>query len=287
MINAFGALRPDQPIHVFTKASRWLLDRTITVPVTIVEQAVDSGAIQRDSLHLDIPATLAAAAQFEAGADDAAVALAREFRARQVQVAVCDAPPMPCTAAHLAGVPAIVLANFTWDWIFEDFIAEHPAFAELPARLGVRYARADAAWRLPMHGGFGTVRTVLDFPWIARRSRRDRAELRRLIGADDDAPAGAHLVRGLRSREHDARASRRRALPVGALGGPSTARPTHRLTRCISIVSVSTRWGCATKTWSRPSTSSHPSPATASCPSAWPTGRRSSTRTVDASANTR
>ena len=136
VINAFGALRPDQPIHVFTKASRWLLDRTITVPVTIVEQAVDSGAIQRDSLLLDVPATLASAAQFEAGADDAAVALAREFRARQVQVVVCDAPPMPCTAAHLAGVPAIVLANFTWDWIYEDFIAEHPAFAELPTRLG-------------------------------------------------------------------------------------------------------------------------------------------------------
>ena len=99
-----------------------------------------------------MPATLTAAAQFEAGADDAAVALAREFLERRVQVVVCDAPPMACTAAHLAGVPAIVLANFTWDWIYDDFTAEHPAFAELPTRLGVRYAQADAAWRLPMHG---------------------------------------------------------------------------------------------------------------------------------------
>ncbi|AMY09799.1 hypothetical protein LuPra_03025 [Luteitalea pratensis] len=229
MINAFGALRPDQPIHVFTKASRWLLDRTITVPVTIVEQAVDSGAIQRDSLQLDVPATLASAAQFEAGADEAAVALAREFRARHVQVAVCDAPPMPCTAAHLAGVPAVVLANFTWDWIFEDFIAEHPAFAELPARLGVRYARADAAWRLPMHGGFGTVRTVLDFPWIARRSRRGRAELRRLIGAGDARPLvlisfGGYGVANM-ALAHHAGAPYRLVLSGGAEHSPTDAPP--------------------------------------------------------------
>jgi len=227
VINAFGALRPDQPIHVFTTASRWLLDRTLTVPVTIVEQAVDSGAIQRDSLHLDVPATLAAAAQFETAADEAALALAHEFRTRRVEVAVCDAPPMPCTAAHLAAIPAILLANFTWDWILEDFIAEHPAYAELPALLGRRYAQAAAAWRLPLHGGFGTVGTVLDFPWIARRSRRDRADVRRLIGAADSRPLvlisfGGYGVADM-TLAHHAGAPYRLVLSGGAEHGPTDA----------------------------------------------------------------
>jgi L-arabinokinase len=227
VINAFGALRPDQPIHVFTKASRWLLDRTITVPVTVVEQAVDSGAIQRDSLHLDVQATLEAAARFEAGADDAAVALARELRARNVRVVVCDAPPMACTAAHLAAVPAVVLANFTWDWILEDFIGDHPSFAELPRRLGVRYAQADAAWRLPMYGGFATVGTILDFPWIARRSRRDRTDVRRLIGADDTRPLilisfGGYGVANM-TLAHHAGAPYRLVLSGGAKHSPIDA----------------------------------------------------------------
>jgi len=229
VINAFGALRPDQPIHVFTMASRWLLDRTITVPVTVVEQAVDSGAIQRDSLHLDVPATLAAAARFEAGADDAAVALAGELRARHVQVVVCDAPPMPCTAARLAGVPAVVLANFTWDWILEDFTGEHPSFAGLPARLGARYAEADAAWRLPMYGGFATVGTILDFPWIARRSRRDRDDVRRLIGADDSRPLilisfGGYGVAGMTLAHHSG-APYRLVLSGGAEHSPTATPP--------------------------------------------------------------
>jgi len=227
VINAFGVLRPDTPVHVFTKASRWLLDRTITVPVSIVEQAVDSGAIQRDSLHLDVPATLSSAEQFEAGADAAAAALAREFRTRHVQVVVCDAPPMPCTAAHLAGVPAVVLANFTWDWIYEDFSGEHPAYAELPARLGRRYAQADAAWRLPMHGGFATFGTVLDFPWIARRSRRDRADVRRAIDATDSRPLvlisfGGYGVANM-TLAHHAGAPYRLVLSGGAEHSPGDA----------------------------------------------------------------
>jgi L-arabinokinase len=229
VINAFGALRPDQPIHVFTRASRWLLDRTLRVPVTIVDQPVDSGAIQRDSLVLDIPATLDAAARFEAQADAAAAALAEEFRQRHVEAVVCDVPPMPCTAAHLAGVPAVALANFTWDWIYEDFTADHPGFEDLPARLGARYAQAAAAWRLPMHGGFGTFHTVLDFPWIARRAQRDPVDVRRQIGATDDRPLvlisfGGYGVAGL-ALAHHAGAPYRLVLSAGADQGPIALPP--------------------------------------------------------------
>lgn len=220
VINAFGALRPDVPVHVFTQASRWLLDRTLRVAVTVHETAVDTGAVQRDSLAIDIEATLEAAAHFEAGADAAATTLARTFQDARVRVVVCDAPAMPCTAAARAGCPAIVLANFTWDWIYDDFVADHAAFADLPARLGTHYAQAAAAWRLPMHGGFATIGTTLDFPWVARRSRRDREETRRLLGADDARPLalisfGGYGVAGLTLAQH-AGAPYRIVLSAGA-----------------------------------------------------------------------
>ena len=96
-------------------------------------------------------------------------------RARDVQVACGRAAHgvYGCPPGRRAGD---LLGNFTWDWIYEDFTAEHPDFRPCRRALGRRYAEAEAAWRLPMHGGFATVRTVLDFPWIARRSRRDPRE---------------------------------------------------------------------------------------------------------------
>ncbi len=227
VINAFGALRPDQPVHVITRASRWLLDRTIRVPATIVEQAVDSGAIQRDSLIVDIPATLDAATRFEAGADAAAVELAATLRDRDVRVVVCDAPAMPCTAAHLAGIPAVLLANFTWDWIYEDFASDHPGYDALPTRLAARYAHASAAWRLPMAGGFESVATVLDFPWIARRSQQDPADVRRRLGAGDSRPLalisfGGYGVADMTLAHHDG-APYRLVLSAGAQHAPLDA----------------------------------------------------------------
>ncbi len=188
---------------------------------------MDSGAIQRDSLAIDIPATLAAAASFEAGADEAAADLARAFRQQGTQVVVCDAPAMPCTAARIAGIPAIVLSNFTWDWIYEDFTSDHEAYASLPPRLGARYAQADAGWRLPMCGGFETLPTVLDFPWIARRSRHDPRDVRRMIGADDSRPLalvsfGGYGVAGMTLAHHDG-APYRLVWSGGAQHGPTSA----------------------------------------------------------------
>ena len=227
MINALGALHPGLPIHVITRASRWLLDRTIRVPVHIVDLAVDAGAIQRDSLSMDIAATLEAARRFEETADDAAAGLARELRERHVDVIVCDAPAMPFTAARQVDIRAVALANFTWDWIYEDFVADYPEYRDLPALIGARYAAADAAWRLPMHGGFGTFGTILDFPWIARRSRRDRDDTRRVIGADDARPLvlisfGGYGVADLRLAHH-AGASYRIVLSGGAEHSPANA----------------------------------------------------------------
>jgi len=227
VINAFGRLCPDQPIHLFTAASGALLARTLSVPATVIDWAVDSGAVQRDSLTLNIAATLEGAARFEADADTAAATLAAELVALDVRAVVCDVPPMPCSAARRAGVPAVALANFTWDWIYEDFVADHPGYDDLPGRLRRRYAEADAAWRLPMHGGFKDFATVLDFPWVARRSGRDPADTRRTIGAADQRPLvlisfGGYGVADMQLAQHDG-APYRLVIVSGAAHSPRDA----------------------------------------------------------------
>jgi hypothetical protein len=189
VVNALGRLVPGLPIHVVSAAPRWLLDHTIDVPVSIDPRACDAGAVQRDSLDLDVEATLGAAMAFEAQtADPLAQALAEDWRRRDARVVVCDVPPTGCSAAALAGIPAVALANFTWDWIYEEYLDEVPAASALPARLRARYAEAAAGWRLPMSGGFEGFRTVVDMPWIARRSARTPEDTRRALGLDATRP---------------------------------------------------------------------------------------------------
>ncbi len=50
--------------------------------------------------------------------------------------------------------------------------------------IGEIYARTTLALRLPMWGGFATMPPVRDVPLVARRSRRDAAEVRGAFGLD-------------------------------------------------------------------------------------------------------
>ncbi len=99
-----------------------------------------------------------------------------------------DIPPLACAAARAAGLPVVALGNFTWDWIYEGYRRWLPPHSDLIERLGDAYALADVALRLPMHGGFSTMKSVIDLPFIARRSSKDPQATRAQLGLPPDRP---------------------------------------------------------------------------------------------------
>jgi UDP:flavonoid glycosyltransferase YjiC (YdhE family) len=123
IIDAFAAHRPDVGLVVRTSVAPWLFARGVPASVRLEPGPVDTGAIQRGSLDVDVPATLAAAQAFYADAEtwiDAEVARLRRLEASLI---VADIPPLAFAAARRAGLPAIGISNFTWDWIYEDYDA--------------------------------------------------------------------------------------------------------------------------------------------------------------------
>ena len=213
IINAFGARSPQTRILVRSAAARWLLERTIAVPFELDPRPTDTGVIQIDCLHLDAAATIGAARDFYATLPARAAAEAAWLRATGVGLVIADAPPLACVAAAAADVPAIVVANFTWDWIYEAF-AEHLAPADpLIATVQDAYRHATAAWRLPLHGGFATFEqraresgpsasVLIDVPFVARHSSRTPRQTREGLGLPQETrlvlPSfGGYGIRGL------------------------------------------------------------------------------------------
>jgi L-arabinokinase len=188
VINALFACRADLEIHVRTTAARWLFDLTTSHPVVYHDVEGDTGVVQIDSLRPDIPATVERAARFYA---DVEARIEREadwlLRTRPALV-VADIPPMAFAAAHAAGIPAAGFSNFTWDWIYDGYRDALGEAAWLPGRLADLQATAREAWRLPMHGGFASYRTIVDVPFVARHARRSRDEVRRALDVDADRP---------------------------------------------------------------------------------------------------
>jgi hypothetical protein len=151
-------------------------------------RALDVGVIQHDSIRLDAAATLAAYTRLlerqSALVEEEAGILCREG----VDLVVADIPPAAFLVAQRAGVAGIGISNFSWDWIYADYTRTLPEHAPILEQVRDAYARADLFLRLPFHGPCDAFKVIHDIPMIARRARRSREEVRRILGLEGSRP---------------------------------------------------------------------------------------------------
>ena len=188
VLNELGRRRPDIGVIVRTAAPRWMFDLTMTRTVDWRPRESDTGIVQIDSLSLDAVTTIQRAEAFHRQLSEDARVEAGWLRREGVTLVVADIPALPIAAAAEAGIPAIALGNFTWDWIYAGYEDQLRHGSELIGRLREAYAKADLALRLPMSGGFDMFSRVVDLPFIARRSRRRPSDVRRYLNLPDDQP---------------------------------------------------------------------------------------------------
>ena len=186
VINAIFALREDVRIIARTSAPQWLFDRTVhrnderasAARFDRSELTTDTGVVQIDSLHVDERATVDRARAFLRTFDDRVEVEAAFLQQRGVSLVVADTPPLGIAAAKRAGLPTVALGNFTWDWIYSAYDGAN----DVVCATREAYRLADLALRLPMHAGFDVFRTVVDLPFVARRSKRLPLDTRRMLG---------------------------------------------------------------------------------------------------------
>jgi hypothetical protein len=182
VINALVDRQPGTRVIIRSEVAPWLVARTARPGVTLEPVACDTGVVQIDSLTLDERATLERARGFMAtfpARVDREVAWLKSIGATHV---VADLPPLGIAAAHAAGLPAIALGNFTWDWIYAGYAGSD----DLVGVIGDIYRHTTLALRLPMWGGFATMPHVTDLPFVARRSTRDPLAVRDALGLPRD-----------------------------------------------------------------------------------------------------
>lgn len=156
-------------------------------PVELEAYVGDAGAVNPpgDSAATDGPATLARAMAVHTeamGRLDEEVAFLRE---RGAQAVLADAPAPPLAASSQAGVPAGLLANFTWSEIYEEHAAtagpEAQAFLD---DLRATYARATLAFRASPALSLAEIPSRRDVGMIVTPGRANREGLCRLLDID-------------------------------------------------------------------------------------------------------
>jgi L-arabinokinase len=182
------SLRPDLAIAVVTPAPRELFARVLGEAFLYRPVPCDVGLAQRGALEIDLPETARRWRQFADGYDGLVAREARWLGEAGVRAVLADVPPLAFDAAAAAGIPAVALANFSWDWIYAHYACREPSLGEAAAHAARAYRHAALLLELPFAGDLSVFPVRERIPMVARRPRLEGEEARRRLGLKADRP---------------------------------------------------------------------------------------------------
>lgn len=142
----------------------------------------DIGLVQTSPLAEDLAATCRQLDQMLPFDQALADGLAKTIRKLNCRLVICDIAPLGIVAARAAGLPSVLVENFTWDWIYSGYLKvaprlqPHIEYLSLIFRLCDHHIQTRPLCR-PVAGSFQAAP-------ISRRALSPRARVRARLGMD-------------------------------------------------------------------------------------------------------
>ncbi|MGD9780736.1 MAG: hypothetical protein AB7V14_01135 [Kiritimatiellia bacterium] len=146
--------------------------------------AFDVGMVQKDSIRVDVDATMDEALELVAERDKLIDYEAEMLRGEGADLVVADIPSIPLEAAAEAGIPAVAVGNFSWDWIYAPFAVRDPRWRPVIRAFEEGYRQAKLLLKLPFSPAMSVFPKRVDVPLLAKPGRSRREELAERTGAD-------------------------------------------------------------------------------------------------------
>ena len=187
IIRTINILYPEIDVHIVTGLPKsFLWSRIGTDKNSIRVRDFDIGMVQIDSIRNDVAATLDRALALYASRERLLADETAFLKEAGINLVVADIPSIPLEAAARAGIPGVAVGNFSWDWIYSEFIACDCRWLPVIEMFRAQYARADLLLRLPFHDEMSAFSRKEDIPLVARPGTPCRDKLARLTDSDPE-----------------------------------------------------------------------------------------------------
>jgi len=211
LIQAIADQRAGVGFEIFTTVPDWFFRQSLSVAFGYHLVATDLGLVQKGPLQADLPATVARLDRFLPFDPGLVDALAIRLAHLNCRAVICDIAPLGIAVARHAGIPSILVENFTWDWIYRAYAGNHPGFCPHIDYLERLFAGADC--HIQTDPVCRVAKPALRVGPISRKPRQNRAAVRAALGIADGVklvsvsmggvpgpdlvPAGARLPDGI------------------------------------------------------------------------------------------
>ncbi len=194
---AIQTLSPTAHFEIFTCAPEWLFQVSLSGSFTYHSLVSDIGMVQRSPLEEDLPATLERLEAFLPFDQALVKDLSARVQELACQLIVCDIAPLGIAVAAQAGIPSILVENFTWDWIYAGYLEAERRFAKPIATLQEVFQSANFHIQTEPVCNY-TPSDLVTLP-VSRAPRTSRSLTRQRLGVPEDAKMVLVTMGGIES----------------------------------------------------------------------------------------
>lgn len=165
--------------EIFGQTPEWFFMET-PVSCRFHNVQTDIGMVQKTAMSVDLPGTVNALdTLFPVSADDLS-AIADCIRSSECRLILCDISPVGLTVGKRAGIPTVLIENFTWDWIYGPHAIHEKRLLPHIEYLESVFASADR--RIQTVPYCRPAETAVRVPPVSRKPRTDSGTMRRRLG---------------------------------------------------------------------------------------------------------
>lgn len=107
--------------EIFTRVPSWFFQDSLSAPFAYHPLLTDIGMVQKTPLREDLGKTIQHLDDFLPFKPTLIDYLAQQLNGLKCELVICDIAAMGILAAQHAGIPSVLVENFTWDWIYEGY----------------------------------------------------------------------------------------------------------------------------------------------------------------------
>lgn len=168
--------------EIVTGRTDFLEKNSLNIPVR--NETTDTGVIQKNSLEINVDETLLALKKFRERENELIEKETLHLKNQKPDAVISDSSSVPFAAAAEAGIPSFFIGNFTWDYIYANYIKYHSDFSFYAEEMRKNYAKCTRAFLLPFHCPTDVFRDSVHVGVVGRKPLSDRETVRKRLGFD-------------------------------------------------------------------------------------------------------
>ena len=197
-MQALQARLPGVHFDLFTQVPEWFFQDSLIAGLTYHQFASDVGLVQTSPFSEDLPATVAKLRHAKMTAHSQISLAVKILTERQCRLVVCDIAPIGIQAAHAAGLPVVLVENFTWDFIYARYADLEPGFIPFIQEFEQIFSQADLHIQaMPAVQSDSAAQQVQP---VARRPVHHRVDTRERLGVSPEEQVILVTVGGIEEK---------------------------------------------------------------------------------------